>query len=134
MTLSANAAAKRRVMEGAREFLEQMRQHQLVKGHFRGLLHLLVGRTISRTDGTVLSTGLTWRQLAELLKTLRWDREHVRELDLDPENLPPRERQRFWYSAIVAAQIDSPEAVADADKLANRVKNLGFVVAKPTPK
>ncbi len=48
-------------MEGAREFLEQVRQHQLVKGHFRGLLHLLIGRKISLADGTLLCSGLTWR-------------------------------------------------------------------------
>jgi hypothetical protein len=121
-------------MEGAREFLEQIRQHQLVKGHFRGLLHLLVGRTIARADGTLLSNGLSWRQLSELLKILRWDREHVRELGLNPEDLPPRERQRYWYSAIVSSQIDSAEAAADADKLAARVKSMGFVVSKPARK
>jgi len=131
---SVNATATGRDMEGAREFLEQIRQHQLVKGHFRGLLHLLVGRTIARADGTVLSNGLTWRQLAELLKALRWDRENVRELGLNPDDLPPRERQRFWYSAIVSAQIDSPEAAADADKLSSRAKSLGFVVAKAVRK
>src|SRR5580700_1781391 len=114
-------------MEGAREFLEQVRQHQLVKGHFRGLLHLLVGRKIARADGTVVSPGLTWRQLAELLKTLRWDKEQVRELGLEPDELPPRDRQRFWYSAILAAEINSPEAQSAADKLAAKVKSLGFI-------
>ena len=116
-------------MDGAREFLEQIRQNHLVKGHFRGLLHLLVGRKIERADGTVLSSGLTWRQLAELLKVLRWDREDVRELGLDPNNLPPRERSRFWYSAIGQCQIESAESAAAADKLVGLVKNLGFVVS-----
>ena len=119
-------------MEGAREFLEQVRQHQLVKGHFRGLLHLLVGRKIARTDGSLLSGGLTWRQLADLLKTMRWDKECVRELGLEPDELPPRDRQRFWYSAILAAEINSPEARSAADKLTTKVKSLGFVVTKPS--
>jgi hypothetical protein len=116
-------------MEGAREFLEQMRQHQLVKGYLRGLLHALIGRKISRADGTVLSTGLTWRQLAELLKQIRWDREWVRELGLDPDELPPRDRQRFWYVAIGAAQIDSPDASAAADRLARKTAAFGYVIA-----
>jgi hypothetical protein len=121
-------------MEGAREFLEQLRQQQLVKGHFRGILHALIGRKIARADGTVLSSGLSWRQLAELLRALRWDREHVRELGLEPDNLPPRDRQRFWYSAILSAQIDSPESAAAADKLAGKTKALGFIISKPSSK
>lgn len=118
-------------MEAAREFLEQVRQHQLVTGNFRALLHLLVGRKIARTDGTSVSNGLTWRQLAELLKLLRWDKESVLELGLRVGELPPRDRQRFWYSAILAADIDSPEASLAADKLASRVKSLGYIVTKP---
>lgn len=121
-------------MDGAREFLEQVRQHHLVKGNFRGLLHILIGRKISRPDGTVLSAGLTWRQLAELLKLLRWDRACVEELGLDPETLPPRDRQRFWYSAILAAGVDSPEAHTAADRITAKVKSLGYLVTKPEPK
>jgi hypothetical protein len=115
-------------MDGAREFLEQLRQHQLVKGLFRGLLHVLIGRKVSRADGTVLSAGLTWRQLAELLRQLRWDREYVRELGLDPDALPPRDRQRYWYSAIVAAGVDTPQANDEADKLARKAAGIGFLV------
>lgn len=116
-------------MEGAREFLEQVRQHHLVKGHLRGLFHALIGRTTTRPDGTVLSKGLTWRELAELLKDIRFDRELVRELGLDPNHLPPRDRHRFWYSAIAAAQVDAPEASAQADKLARKTGPLGYIIA-----
>jgi hypothetical protein len=119
-------------MEGACEFLEQVRQHQLVKGHFQGLLHLMIGRKIARADGTVISSGLTWRQLAEVLKDLRWDKEQVRELGIEPDDLPPRDRQRFWYSAMALAGIDSPAAAAAADKLTRKVAALGFVVSKPS--
>ena len=117
-------------MEGAREFLENARQRQIVKGHFLGLLHALIGRTISRADGTVLSNGVSWRHLAELLRELRWDKECVRELGLDPDALPPRDRQRFWYSAIAAANVDSPDAAVAADRLAKKAKTLGFVVSE----
>jgi hypothetical protein len=117
-------------MDGVREFLDAVRHHQLVIGHFRGLLHLIIGRTISRRDGTVLSRGVTWRQLAEVLKLLRWDRELVRELGLNPDELPPRDRQRFWYSAVAGARIDSNEARAEADKLIPLVAKLGFVVSQ----
>jgi len=116
-------------MEGAHEFLEAVRQQQLIKGHFRGLIHALVGRRISRDDGSVISAGLTWRQVSELLKTMRWDRDWVKELGLEPDDLPPRDRQRFWYSAIVAAGIDTPQAAAAADQLAERVKPLGYTIS-----
>lgn len=115
-------------MEGAHEFLEHIRHHQLLKGHFRGLLHLMIGRTITRADGVVLCSGLTWRQLAELFRVLRWDKEFVREIGLDPDALPPRDRQRYWYTAITSAGVDSVEASASADVLAAHVAALGYKV------
>ncbi|MCE9531034.1 MAG: hypothetical protein K8T89_07905 [Planctomycetes bacterium] len=115
-------------MEGSREFLEQARHHQLHTGNFRGLLHILIGRRIAREDGTLLSNGMSWRQLAELLKLLRWDKDCVRELGLDPDDLPPRDRQRYWYSAILAAQVDSPDAIASASRLVSKFAKIGFVV------
>jgi hypothetical protein len=89
-------------------------------------LHLLVGRRITREDGTLVSSGMTWRDLSALLKRLRWDREAVRELDIDPAELAPRDRERFWYAAIARAGIDSPDAVADADHLGEALGELGY--------
>ena len=83
-------------MEGLREFLEKVRQNHLARGHFRALLHVAIGRKLSNVDGTVLSNGVTWRQLSELLRLMRWDKEMVRELGLNPDDLPPRDRQRYW--------------------------------------
>src|SRR5437868_961218 len=97
-------------MDGLREFLEDMRHRQLTAGHLLGLWNIIIGRRVAKADGTVLSSGLTWRQLAEALKKLRWDREAVREMGLDPETLPPRDRTRFWYAAIMQAQVASPTA------------------------
>src|SRR6185312_8505293 len=87
-------------MDSLRELLEAVRGQDLVRGRFRGLLHILVGRRITRADGSVVSSGMTWRDLAALFKRLRWDVEFVRELGLDPAALPPRDRQRLWYTAI----------------------------------
>jgi len=119
-------------MEGLREFLEKVRQSHLVRGHFRALLHVAIGRRISRSDGTVLSTGVTWRQLAELLRIIRWDKELVRELGLDPDDLPPRDRQRYWYAAIVAARVNTQEARVLGDAYAGLLAPIGFVVG-PAP-
>ena len=119
-------------MEGLREFLESVRQNHLVSGHFRALLHVVIGRRISRPDGTLLTTGVTWRQLAELLRLIRWDKEQVRELGLNPDDLPPRDRQRYWYAAIVAAQVDSPDCSELGDQYARLIAPLGFVVG-PAP-
>jgi hypothetical protein len=119
-------------MEGLREFLERLRQAHLVRGHMRAILHLAIGRRISRSDGSVLSLGATWRQVAELLRLMRWDKELVRELGLKPEDLPPRDRQRYWYAAIVAARVDSMEARELGDRYAPVVEPLGFVIG-PAP-
>ncbi|HJZ59830.1 MAG TPA: hypothetical protein VKE74_33115 [Gemmataceae bacterium] len=119
-------------MDGIREFLEAVRAQGLAAGHFRALLHIAIGRRVTKADGTAVSTGLTWRELAGLLKLLRFDKELVRELGVDPETLAPRDRQRFWYSAIALARVDSPEALAEADRLAGRLKELGFVIG-PAP-
>jgi hypothetical protein len=119
-------------MDSLREFLETVSQHGTSQGHFQGLLHILVGRRVTRADGTLVSTGMTWRDLAALLKRLRWDREAVRELGLDPATLPPRDRQRYWYTAIAQAGIDSAAARADADRLVEPLQALGYVVG-PAP-
>lgn len=119
-------------MDGIRELLDAARDHQLVPGHFRGLLHIAIGRKVTHTDGTVVSNGMTWRELAGWLKQLRFDRELVRELGADPDALAPRDRERFWYSAIAAARVDTREAVTEAEALAARLKPFGFVVG-PSP-
>ena len=119
-------------MDSLRELLEAVRERDLARGHFRGLLHLVVGRRITREDGTLVSSGMTWRDLSALLKRLRWDREAVRELGIDPAELAPRDRERFWYAAIARAGIDSPDAVADADRLAEALREQGYVIG-PAP-
>lgn len=119
-------------MDGIRELLDAARSRGLVTGHFRGLMHIAIGRRVTRPDGTLISAGLTWREIAAILKQLRYDRELVRELGADPDDLAPRDRLRFWYSAIALAKVDSPEAVAQAEALAGRLKDLGFVIG-PAP-
>jgi hypothetical protein len=119
-------------MDSLRELLEAVRDRDLARGRFRGLLHLLVGRRVTREDGTLVSSGMTWRDVSALLKRLRWDREAVRELGIDPAELAPRDRERFWYTAIARAGIDSPDAVADADHLIEPLGELGYVIG-PAP-
>src|SRR5262245_50597839 len=101
-------------MDRQRRLLETLQEQGTARGNLRGLLHLLIGRRIALADGTVVSDGLTWRAAAALLKRARWDREAVRELGLDPETLPPRDRQRFWYAAITQAGVDTAAAIAAA--------------------
>ena len=120
-------------MDSLRELLEAVRERDIARGHFRGLLHLLVGRRITREDDTLVCSGMTWRDLSALLKRLRWDREAVRELGIDPAELAPRDRERYWYAAIARAGIDSPDAVADADRLGEALGELGYVIG-PAPR
>lgn len=119
-------------MDRLREFLERVRKHQADQGRFRGLLHLLIGGKIARTDGSLISAGMTWREAAALLKKLRWDREAVRELGIDPAELPPRDREKFWYLAISRADLASPSAAAEAASLLQAVEPLGYSAPPPS--
>jgi hypothetical protein len=119
-------------MDVEQAFLDELRQHRLVEGNFLGLIHILIGRRISRPDGTIVSPGLTWRALAEILKRLRWDKDAVREIELNPADLPPRDRQRFWYMAISQARVDSAAAIAAGDRFAALISPLGYIVS-PAP-
>jgi hypothetical protein len=119
-------------MDGLQTFLDELRRHGLAEGNFLGLLHIVIGRRIVRADGTVISVGLTWRALSDVLKNLRWNKDAVREIGLNPADLPPRDRQRFWYAAIAQAKVDSPEAVAAGDRLAALLVPLGYAVS-PAP-
>jgi hypothetical protein len=118
-------------MEGIRELLSAVRDAGLAAGNVRGLFHIAIGRTLTRSDGTTISTGVTWRALAAELKQLRFDTALVREFGVDPDALAARDRERFWYSAIALAKVDSREATAEADKLAPKLAALGFVVGPP---
>lgn len=118
-------------MDGLRDLLDVIRQKGLAKGRMRGVFHVAIGRTVARPDGTVVATGVTWRELAEWLRVLRYETELVRELGADPDTLSPRDRQKFWYSAIALARVDSAAAFAEAAKLADALKPLGFVVGPP---
>ncbi len=119
-------------MEPLREFLNAVRHHGTARGQLLGLLHIVIGRRITRTDGTPVSGGMTWRELAAVLKQLRWDREAVRELELDPADLPPRDRERFWYTAVAKAGVASAAARTAGDRLVGPLKALGYVVG-PAP-
>jgi hypothetical protein len=115
-------------MDRLREFLEAVRTNGAATGRFRGLLYVLVGRRVSLADGTPVSGGMTWREAAAALKKYRWDREAVRELGLDPADLPPRDREKYWYLAISRAGLGGPEAAAQAEALTAALRELGYAV------
>jgi hypothetical protein len=119
-------------MDRLREFLDAVEQHGLARDNFLGLLHILIGRRVSLTDGTPVSAGLTWREVAAQLKRARWDRDAVRQLGLERARLPPRDRQRFWYTAIRLAGVDAPAARAAGDRLAEALAGVGYTVG-PAP-
>jgi hypothetical protein len=120
-------------MDALSTFLEKIQKSTHGKGQLVGLFNVLIGRRITAKDGTLIAAGLTWREVANLLKRLRWDPERVRELGLDPDDLPPRDRQRFWYTAIARSHVDSEEAAHAGDKLAEQLKKQGYTIgAGPT--
>lgn len=119
-------------MDALPEFLNHLKQLDAVGQHFVGLLHILIGRRVVKQDGTVVANGMTWRALASELKRVRWDREVVRTLGLNPDDLPPRDREKFWYTAIARAQVDSAKARQDGDELAAILSKDGYVIG-PAP-
>src|SRR5262249_13687717 len=102
-------------MDVLREFLDDLKRQSLAHGHFLGLLHVMIGRRLEKAYETLIANGISWRDLSALLKKVRWDKNAVLELGLAPAALPPRDRQRYWYMAIVQAKVDSPQAVQAGD-------------------
>ena len=72
-------------MDAPLQFLEDLKRQGLEPGALLGLLHIMIGRKISRTDGELISKGLTWRELAGYLKKARWPIEQVTEMGLNPD-------------------------------------------------
>jgi hypothetical protein len=116
-------------MDVLRELLSDLQRHGYARTNFLGMLNVLIGREIRAADGALLSPGLTWRVLADLLKRVRWDPEAVRELGLAPEALPPRDRQRYWYQAIARARVDSEQATQAGDRFARVLRSAGYAVS-----
>jgi hypothetical protein len=119
-------------MDGARMLLDLIAEHGFAVGRLRGVFHLMIGRKITTTNGVVLSAGLTWRQLAMLLRASKFDKELVYELGADPDALAPRDRERMWYSAIALAKVNSVEAHQQAEELVALLRPLGYEIS-PSP-
>ena len=113
-------------MDALSTVLEKLKKGGKTRGHLLGLLNVLIGRTITAKDGTVVSRGLTWREMAATLKRLRWEPDQVEELGLKPKDLPPRDRHRFWYATIAQAHVDSSDAAAAGDRFAEVLRKLGY--------
>jgi len=110
------------------DFLEDVKRSGSAGGNFLGLLHVLIGRRVAKQDGTAVSAGLTWRELASALKKVRWDKKAVRDLGLEPATMPPRDRFRYWYTAIAHAHVDSDRAVEAGNRLAAVLQSGGYVI------
>ena len=87
------AAAGGPGMDALSTLLEELKKGGQTRGNFLGFLNVLIGRRIATRDGKVLSRGLTWRELSGGLRKVRWDPDAVRELGLNPDDLPPRDRR-----------------------------------------
>ena len=118
-------------MDALSALLEKLKKGAKTRGHLLGLFNVLIGRKSTAKDGSVVSAGLTWRELAGALKRARWDPAQVTEIGLVEDDLPPRDRQRFWYTAIMRAHVDSDEATKAGDRFAEVLRKQGFEVGPP---
>lgn len=118
-------------MDGLQRLLDEVRDNGLAVGHIRGLLHIAIGRKVTAADGSLVSAGVTWRELADRLKQARFDVSLGLEVGADADVIAPRDRQRFWYTVIGMAQPDGALAVGQADALAAQLKRLGYIVGPP---
>jgi len=117
-------------MDALSALFDAMKKSGQLQGNFLGFLQALIGRKITRrSDGVIVSHGVTWRELSVWLKKVRWDPEAVREIGVDPDTLPMRDRQRYWYSAITQAKVDSNAAKQAGDRFAEVLRSLGYDVS-----
>lgn len=116
-------------MEAIRSLLSQVRTTGIAPGYFPGLLHVLIGRTITTLTGEVVSRGVTWRECAALLKNARIDPELVRSLGQDPADLPPRDREKYWYVAITRFPVGGEAARSSAVAMGPWLAKAGLLVA-----
>ncbi len=117
-------------MDSLATLFEDLKKSGQPQANLLGFLHVLIGRSVIRAkDKITITKGMTWRELATWLKKVRWDPEAVRELGLDPKDLPPRDRQRYWYSAIASAKVNGPEAIQAGEKFAAVLRDLGYDVS-----
>src|SRR5262249_55216736 len=115
-------------MDALPALLKLLMKKDLAKGHFLGFLNVLIGRRISR-DGEPVSQGLSWRAMGTWLRKTRWDPNDHKELGHAPKSLPPRDRQRYWFTAIAQAHIDSSTAREAGDRFAEILLKHGYEVA-----
>ncbi|MCI0376069.1 MAG: hypothetical protein L0215_00535 [Gemmataceae bacterium] len=115
-------------MDALNPFFENIKKNALAQGNLLGFLYVLIGRRIVNSKGETVSAGMTWRELSDWLKKVRWEPEGVRDLGLSPNELPPRDRQRFWYAAISRAGIDSPQAKEAGENFAEILRRHGYQV------
>lgn len=120
-------------MDRLRELLVDLKRDQYAQGNFLGLLNILIGCSIETSNGEVVSTGVTWRALAEQLKKVRWTKQAATELGLDLGGFAPRDRQRFWYQVIAHAGVDSAKAREAGQKMIAQLQKLGYRIKGPTP-
>jgi hypothetical protein len=116
-------------MDRLQGFLSFLKAKRLAHGNFLGLLYVLIGRSIADANGDLISNGLTWRELSVLLQKVRWERDAVKELDIDPDELPPRDRQRYWFVAFARAGLDSAKAADAGKRMAKVLEAEGYKVS-----
>jgi hypothetical protein len=119
-------------MDRVRHFLDDVKRRGLARGNFLGLLNVMIGRRIALSDGTPVSGGMNYRELAAHLKRVRWGREAADEVGIDRTTLPPRDRERYWYQVIVLARVDSQGATAAGDALTVALRAAGYDIG-PAP-
>jgi len=113
-------------MDTLETFLAKLRTQSFPQDSFLGFLHVLIGGQLIDPQGNRAFSGISWRELAALLKKVRWDPGMVRQLGIDPTKLAPRDRERFWYQAICQAGLDSPSAKKSAQKLKGWLDRFGY--------
>ncbi|CAN5538425.1 hypothetical protein BH10PLA2_BH10PLA2_12800 [soil metagenome] len=119
-------------MDRLRELLVELKRDKSTQGNFLGLLNVLIGSTIETAAGEAVSSGTTWRHLAEMLKKVRWSKDSADELGIELGSFAPRDRQRFWYQVISHAAVDSPQAREAGIRIIEVLRQLGYRIKGST--
>ena len=119
-------------MGGLYDFLADLKQRGQAAGQFLGLLNVLIGRRVQKEDGSPISSGVTWRELSFALKKVRWEKESVRDLGIDPARVAAARSAALLVCRHRPGPVDSARASAAGDRLAEVLRLSGYRVS-PAP-
>ena len=118
-------------MEALATLLDHIKKQGLATGNVLGFFHVLIGRHMQRGRTAKSSPPACPRaKLYELAQEGPLGHQPGHRAEYEAEELPPKDRQRFWYGAIAKAGVDSAAAAKAGDLFGRKLEALGYQVSR----